>query len=109
MVEFGPDIYKVEVPGYVPGDLSRVEDHSALMSEIVGGDWVILSNGVDREAFPDALAAAMKGGARGFLAGRAIWANAVEAADPVVVLESQSVSRLQGLTDIVMRSAHLDD
>jgi sulfofructosephosphate aldolase len=109
LVEFGPDIYKVEVPGYVPGDLSRVEDQSALMSEIVGGDWVILSNGVAPEAFPEALAAAMRGGARGFLAGRAIWANAVEAPDPVAVLESQSVSRLQGLTDIVNRSARVSD
>ena len=51
----------------------------------------------------------MRGGARGFLAGRAIWANAVEAADPVAVLESQSVSRLQGLTDIVTRSARSSD
>ena len=109
LVEFGPDIYKVEVPGYVPGDLSRVEDQSALMSEIVGGAWVILSNGVAPEAFPEALTAAMRGGARGFLAGRAIWANAVEAPDPVVVLESQSVSRLQGLTDIVNRSARIND
>lgn len=109
LVEFGPDIYKVEVPGYVPGDLSRVEDQSALMSDIVGGDWVILSNGVDREAFPEALAAAMRGGARGFLAGRAVWANAVEAPDPVTVLESQSVTRLQGLTDIVTRSVRIDD
>jgi sulfofructosephosphate aldolase len=79
------------------------------MSEIVGGAWVILSNGVAPEAFPEALTAAMRGGARGFLAGRAIWANAVEAPDPVVVLESQSVSRLQRLTDIVNRSARISD
>jgi sulfofructosephosphate aldolase len=104
LVGYDPDIYKAEVPGYVQGDLSRVTEQSERMSEIVGRDWVILSNGVEKGAFADALTAARAGGAQGFLAGRAVWADTVNEPDRRAALEDRSVARLQQLTDIVAAS-----
>jgi sulfofructosephosphate aldolase len=101
LTAFGPDIYKAEVPGYLQGDLSSVADQSRRMSDIVKGDWVILSNGVERDAFPDALTEALKGGADGFLAGRAVWADTVKESNPAAAMRSRSVGRLERLSDIV--------
>jgi sulfofructosephosphate aldolase len=100
LTSLGPDVYKVEVPGYLPGDVSLVQRHSQRMSEIVGGDWVVLSNGVEREWFA-AVTEACKGGASGFLAGRAIWADTVNEPDIRAALSAKSVARLTRLTEIV--------
>jgi sulfofructosephosphate aldolase len=102
---FGPDIYKAEVPGYTKGDLSHIAEQSRHMTEIVGGQWVILSNGVERDAFPEALTEARKGGVNGFLAGRAVWADTVSAPDIEAALVESSVPRLERLTDILTAGA----
>ncbi|GGL97799.1 aldolase [Nakamurella endophytica] len=99
----GADIYKAEVPGYVPGDLSEVQEQAARLSELVPGPWVVLSNGVASGDFPDAVAASVAGGASGFLAGRAIWADTVTDPDPEAALRDRSTARLRTLTDIVRR------
>lgn len=98
---FGADIYKAEVPGYSKGDLSRIAEQSQKMSDIVGGEWVILSNGVERDDFAAALSEARKGGVSGFLAGRAVWADTVSDPDPAAALTARSVPRLQNLTGIL--------
>ncbi len=98
---FGPDIYKAEVPGYIPGDVSQVAEQSAQLSAIVGCDWVVLSNGVERTFFEAAVTEAMRGGASGFLAGRAIWADAVAEADIPSALQDRSIDRLKRLREIV--------
>lgn len=70
---YEPDIYKTEVPGppdMGPADLAR---RATAISEAVACPWVLLSNGVPPQAFPDVVAAVCAGGASGFLAGRAIW------------------------------------
>jgi len=97
---YRPDIYKAEVPGYSPGDVSRVAEHSAELSKIVDGDWVILSNGVADSEFPTALFEAMKGGARGFLAGRAIWKDVVAEKNHAEVMAERSIGRLKELVAI---------
>jgi sulfofructosephosphate aldolase len=101
----GPDIYKAEVPGYVAGDVSGVREQSAQMSRIVGRDWVVLSNGVNAADFPAAVAEAIDGGASGFLAGRAIWADAVPTADPGARMREHSIDRLKNLATIVEGAA----
>ena len=63
--------------------------------------WVILSSGVDADIFGRAVSIAMKGGASGFLAGRAVWASVVGAQDPQTMLRDVSVPRLQRLAEIV--------
>lgn len=101
---YGGTIYKAEVPGYVPGDVSRVREQSERMTEIVSGPWVVLSNGVQQPDFADAVREACLGGADGFLAGRAIWADTVNETDPAVALRDRSRARLQTLTRIVAES-----
>lgn len=100
-----PDIYKAEVPGYIPSDVSLVSAQSAEMTRIVGRDWVVLSNGVQTVDFPAAVAEAIDGGASGFLAGRAIWADAVPTANPGDSLRGRSVDRLKSLAAIVSDAA----
>ncbi|RLP75600.1 aldolase [Mycetocola tolaasinivorans] len=97
----GGSIYKGEVPGYVPGDVSAVRQESERVTAAVDGPWVVLSNGVALEDFADAVREACRGGARGFLAGRAIWSDTVSTPDPRVGLRDRSTRRLQELTDIV--------
>jgi len=94
-------IYKAEVPGYAPGDVSRVREHAELMSEIVPVPWVVLSNGVAQPDFAGALREACRGGASGFLAGRAIWADTVADPDTDRALSERSVERLRTLSAIV--------
>ena len=45
--------------------------------------WVLLSAGVHIEVFKEQLKIAMKNGCSGFLAGRAVWKNALSYRDPV--------------------------
>jgi sulfofructosephosphate aldolase len=98
--EFDPDIYKAEIPGYVPGDVSRVAAHSGQMTAIVPGAWVVLSNGVEPAMFPAALTEAVAGGASGFLAGRAIWQDIVGEPDLVGAMRDRGISRLKQLREI---------
>jgi sulfofructosephosphate aldolase len=101
LTRFEPDIYKAQVPGYSRGDVSLVAEQSAQMTAIVGRDWVVLSNGVERDMFAAAVTEARRGGANGFLAGRAIWADTVAAPDVAAALRSRSIDRLTQLTTIV--------
>jgi sulfofructosephosphate aldolase len=98
---YGGSIYKAEVPGYVVGDLSKVREHAERLTEIVGGPWVVLSNGVNQPDFADAVREACLGGAHGFLAGRAIWADTVSDDDTLAALRGRSRERLQRLSQIV--------
>ena len=95
-----PTLYKAQSP--------REGDRVARCREITDAlpvPWVVLSQGVPRDEFPEAVQAACEGGARGFLAGRALWTNTLEADDPTELLRSQSVPRLQELIAIVDRYA----
>src|ERR1035437_2710991 len=100
----GAGVYKAEVPGYVRGDLSRVREHAKSLTEVVDGPWVVLSSGVYEPDFADAVTESCAGGARGFLAGRAIWADTVSDPDPESALATRSVERLRRLLEIVKRS-----
>lgn len=100
----GAGVYKAEVPGYVRGDVSRVREHAKSLTEVVGGPWVVLSSGVYEPDFADAVTESCAGGAHGFLAGRAIWADTVSELDPESALATRSVGRLRRLLEIVKRS-----
>ncbi|GAA4442191.1 aldolase [Phytohabitans houttuyneae] len=94
-------IYKAEVPGYSPGDVSQVREHAERMTDIVPVPWVVLSNGVAQPDFAGALREACHGGASGFLAGRAVWADTVADPDTDGALAGRSVERLRALSAIV--------
>lgn len=98
---FRPDIYKAEVPGYIPGDISGITEAARQMNGLVKGDWVVLSNGVQLEEFAPALTEAFRGGAGGFLAGRAIWADIVGAQHQQAAFTDTALPRLRNLRQIV--------
>ncbi|HVX06716.1 hypothetical protein [Humibacter sp.] len=102
----GASLYKAQVPGYTPGDVSRVRASARELSEIVAGPWVILSNGVAPEDFPEAVAESCAGGASGFLAGRSVWADTVVEVDPRTALRERAAPRLQGLAELVSAARH---
>ena len=95
------DLYKAEVPFHGEGDLTRITRNSERISEAINGPWVVLSNGVKAPHFADAVTACAKGGASGFLAGRAVWADIVGAPDIPAALREVSIPRLEKLGEIV--------
>jgi sulfofructosephosphate aldolase len=96
-----PDLYKAEVPFYGEGDLNLVTKNAERISEAIGSPWVVLSNGVKQPFFNEAVKACAMGGASGFLAGRAVWADIVGAADIPKALREVSIPRLEQLAEIV--------
>jgi sulfofructosephosphate aldolase len=94
-----PSLYKAQVPSAGRGDLAELEDECHALDAAITGPWVVLSQGVELERFPDAVAAACRAGASGFLAGRALWSDIV--GRPLAELESTSQPRLRHLADVV--------
>jgi hypothetical protein len=96
-----PDIYKCEVPG--AGDLPAMSlrVRARRITALLDCPWVVLSSGVRPDAFADAVDVACEAGASGFLAGRAIWANAFTDTDPTAYLATHAVGTLRHLIDIV--------
>ena len=102
---WSPDLYKAEVPYYGAGDAIMIQEAASRITEAIGGPWVVLSNGVKAENFAGAVEASCKGGASGFLAGRAIWADIVGNPDTPRALREVSIPRLEKLGEIVDRYA----
>ena len=94
-----PDLYKAEVPLFGAGTTTDIITTAQRITDSVDCPWVVLSSGVDANAFPRAVELSMAGGASGFLAGRAVWADATSSADSGDFLRSQSAARLQQLAD----------
>lgn len=94
---FGPDVYKAEVPtlGAAPDD--DIAAWSQRLGETLDCPWVVLSNGTPADRFADAAVAACRGGASGFLAGRAIWQASLAAPDVAADLASTAATRLRDL------------
>ena len=97
-------MYKAQVPihaGDTPDDVTSLARE---LSATVGIPWVVLSTGVSDERFPELVAASCRGGASGFLAGRAIWSRAVPPADVTATREM-----LRGSTNDLTRLAAIVD
>ncbi|MFC7624309.1 aldolase [Microlunatus sp. GCM10028923] len=97
----GQSLYKVQVPLFGKADGDDLDRACAALNDCITGPWVVLSQGVAAADFADAVAAACRAGASGFLAGRALWADVVGRADLVEALQEVSVPRLQKLITIV--------
>jgi tagatose 1,6-diphosphate aldolase len=70
--------------------------------------WVVLSAGVSFDIFCQQVEIACKAGASGFLAGRAIWQEAMNIDDPkerAKMLQTVGVERLKQLTEIAAKHA----
>lgn len=96
-----PDLYKAEIPFHGEGDLNLVTKNAERISEAIGSPWVVLSNGVKQPFFNEAVKACAMGGASGFLAGRAVWADIVGSSDIPQALRDVSIPRLDQLAEIV--------
>jgi sulfofructosephosphate aldolase len=99
------DLYKAQTPIFGGTDEASITALSREVSAAVACPWVVLSTGVAEHAYPAAVAAACRGGASGFLAGRGIWGAAVSADDPGAALGGPSLARLRELTAIVAAEA----
>ncbi len=97
----GADLYKAEVPLHGQGDPDEIRTRCARISAAVDSPWVVLSSGVPQDVFPAAVALACAEGASGFLAGRAVWAACIGAADVEHELGHSAVARLQRLCEVV--------
>jgi tagatose 1,6-diphosphate aldolase len=104
------DVLKAEFPA----DLRYKKDKSELielchqLDESSTVPWVILSAGVDFKFFCQQVEIACKGGASGFLGGRAIWQEAMhidDARERVRYLSTVGVDRLKRLTEIASKYA----
>jgi sulfofructosephosphate aldolase len=100
-----PSLYKAQVPLAGRGAPAELERACAVLGEAITGPWVVLSQGVERHDFPAAVRAACRGGASGFLAGRALWSDVVGSGDVPKALGEVSVPRLERLADLVDREA----
>lgn len=97
----GADLYKGEVPLHGKGDAEAISAICADMNEAISSEWVVLSSGVAEEDFPRAVRLAVSAGASGFLAGRAVWASCLGAADVEESLRTDAVRRLQSYAAVV--------
>jgi len=89
--DLGPDLLKLEYPGD-PASCRRLAD-------AIRSPWAVLSAGVDFDVFTDVLRISCdEGGASGFIAGRAVWKDAVgmEPAERRAFLAGEGLRRLEG-------------
>lgn len=98
---FGPDLYKAEVPTLGAANDDEIRQAAVAITDAIRCPWVVLSNGTPAERFDTAMLAACRGGASGFLAGRAIWTASLAARDPVEHLETIAAPRLARLARAV--------
>ena len=105
---FGADVMKVEFPGRV-GDATleaEAADACARLDASLDVPWVLLSSSATFEEFRVQVRIAAAAGACGFMAGRAIWGDAVGRHDPVqrAAGARAAVSRLEELRAVLASS-----
>ena len=100
-----PSLYKAQVPGLGQADPASTARTCQELTARIPVPWVVLSQGVPLDAFPQAVEVACRAGAAGFLAGRAIWSDCLAGGDPRPLLRQRAVPRLRRLVDIVDRHA----
>lgn len=94
--DLGPDLLKLEYPGS-PEACRRLAD-------AVSAPWAVLSAGVGFDEFADVLRISCdEGGASGFIAGRAVWKDAVGMTGDARLahLRDEGLRRLEGCIDAI--------
>ena len=104
-----PDVLKVEFPVDVAFESNRAvwRTECEAMSALCPVPWVLLSAGVDFDTFTEQTQMACETGASGFLAGRAIWKEAVSMSDEArdTFLNEVAVPRINKLTQVANQAA----
>ena len=101
-----PDVLKMEFPVDIfngSSDPANWETHCRELTEATTVPWVLLSAGVDFEDFERQVEVALKSGASGYLAGRAIWKESVSMSpeERRSFLEGPAVARIERLNALV--------
>jgi sulfofructosephosphate aldolase len=91
------------VPFQGKGDGAAIVEVAERITAALRCPWVVLSQGVTIPDYPRAVELSCQGGASGFLAGRAVWSDALETEDYRTAIAERSVARLQGLIAIIDR------
>jgi tagatose 1,6-diphosphate aldolase len=105
LADYPLDILKAEFPAdltYEP-DEGRALEHCRRITEVSPVPWVVLSAGVGYEEFRRQVTLACRGGASGFLGGRAIWQEAFQAGDREAArrfMRTTAADRMRELTEI---------
>ncbi|NHA69115.1 hypothetical protein [Phycicoccus flavus] len=99
----GADVMKVEFPVLDLEDTGAAHAACAELDEAVDGPWVLLSAGVTFEGFRTQLDIAADHGCSGFMAGRAIWGDAVGRMDAERRAEAagRAADRLDELAEVL--------
>lgn len=104
-----PDVLKMEFPVDAAFNADRAMWRSACAALNAASEvpWVLLSGGVDYDTFVDQTRTACEAGASGFLAGRAIWKEAVQLDTQARqrFLTETAVPRIDQLAEITAKSA----
>ncbi|HET9380107.1 MAG TPA: hypothetical protein VFP69_04675 [Streptomyces sp.] len=96
-----PSLYKCQVPDGGRGSVARIAAEAERIDAVVDVPWVVLSQGVALADYPHAVEAACRAGASGFLAGRALWTDALDAQDTEATLAGACADRLERLGETV--------
>jgi tagatose 1,6-diphosphate aldolase len=104
------DMLKSEFPSDLRynKDKGKLIDICQKLDKAAQVPWVVLSAGVSFDVFCQQVEIACRGGASGFLAGRAIWQEAMNVEDPrerAKVLQTVGAERLQQLSEIAAKHA----
>lgn len=110
LTRFDVDLYKVEFPGDPTGEPSLAEWERACkrLNDACRTPWALLSAGVSFEQYTKQLEVACAAGASGFVAGRAIWREAVELTDEArrqEFMKTEMQRRFELLAEIAERTA----
>lgn len=99
----GVDIMKVEFPLLDLTDLDACHRACADLDAAIDGPWVLLSAGVTFEGFRTQIDVAADHGCSGFMAGRAIWGDAVGRLSPQQRAEGAALAarRLDELAELL--------
>jgi tagatose 1,6-diphosphate aldolase len=83
--ELGADLVKAEFPGYLdsPAGVATATAACEEIGQELSVPWITLSGGVPFATFAEQVAVSCRAGASGFLAGRAVWQDTVDATTPI--------------------------
>jgi tagatose-1,6-bisphosphate aldolase len=105
----GADILKLEFPVDASFDSNPASWQAACeaVSKACSVPWVLLSGGVDFDTFVEQTRIACQSGASGFLAGRAIWKEAVtmQREERLQFLAERGTQRLYRLSKVALENA----
>ncbi len=106
----GLDVLKAEFPGdpKATPDPEELRRNCERLSQVTKVPWVVLSAGADFGVFHKLVDLACRGGASGFLAGRAIWKDAFKETSlekQLAYIRTQGVKNFQALADLAHQHA----